>query len=377
MTEVLSVVGARPQFIKAAPVSRALAKSGLSEFLVHTGQHYDPQMSEVFFSELGLRAPDLNLGVGSGLQGAQAAAMLTGMERAILDQKPNWVLVYGDTNSTLAGALAAAKLNVPVAHVEAGLRSFNRGMPEEINRVVTDAVSSLLFVPSETAHQNLRREGVPEERIHWTGDVMYDAMLLFGETLPQRPGILERLQVNGAPFVLATIHRAETTDDLARLQSVMQGLRVIAKQMRVIVPLHPRTRARLQQMPTFDTRPVDIIEPVGFLDMIRLEKAAAVIATDSGGVQKEAFFHQVPCVTLREETEWKELITLGWNRLASPLDYGQIASTILSALGTKGRAAAPYGSGNASERIAATLAAEATGRATPRNDILLRQSLVS
>jgi UDP-GlcNAc3NAcA epimerase len=355
MLKVLSVVGARPQFIKAAPVSRALRRAHITEFLVHTGQHYDVQMSEVFFTELEIPIPDLNLNVGSGNHGAQTGAMLAGLERTILEQNPDWVLVYGDTNSTLAGALAAAKLHVPVAHVEAGLRSFNRRMPEEINRTVADAVATTLFVPTEAGRQNLLREGVSEDRICWTGDVMLDAMLMFREQAVRSSQILDRLGLRSTPFVLATIHRPENTDDSSRLTAILQGLRAVAGTLRVILPLHPRTRARLTQLPQMKSETVEIIEPVGFLDMIRLEMTAQVIATDSGGIQKEAFFHGVPCVTLRAETEWTELVDLGWNRLVPPLSPDAIAETILAARGAKGRAATPYGDGHASERIAQAL----------------------
>ena len=352
---VLSVVGARPQFIKAAAVSRALAATGITEYMVHTGQHYDSQMSDVFFSEMGIRTPDLNLNVGSGLHGAQTASMLEGLEKAILAQKPQWVLIYGDTNSTLAGALAASKLNVPVAHVESGLRSYNRRMPEEVNRIVADVLSSVLFVPTETARETLRREGIAESRITWTGDVMYDAMLLFRERAAQEPMIVGRLRLQGTPYILATIHRAENTNDPNRLQAILEGLRILAEQTRVILPLHPRTRSRLASTQDLDMGAVEIIDPVGFLDMLTLEASAAVIVTDSGGVQKEAFFHKVPCVTLRDETEWNELVDLGWNRLVPPLSSQAIAQAILAARGTKGQPATPYGDGHASERIANAL----------------------
>jgi UDP-GlcNAc3NAcA epimerase len=362
MLKVLSVVGARPQFIKAAPVGRALRLATITEFLVHTGQHYDQQMSDVFFTELGIPMPDLNLNVGSASHGAQTGAMLAGLERTILEQKPDWVLVYGDTNSTLAAALAAAKLNVPVAHVEAGLRSFNRHMPEEINRVVADAVATVLFVPTESGRQNLLREGVAEDRICWTGDVMLDAMLMFRERAVRSSSILERLGLRNTPFVLATIHRPENTDDPGRLEVVLDGLRAAAGTLRVILPLHPRTRARLAGVIPKEIKPLEIIEPVGFLDMVRLEMAAEVIATDSGGVQKEAFFHGVPCVTLRSETEWTELLDLGWNRLVPALRADTIAEAILAARRTQGSMARPYGDGHASERIAQAL----KGRQSPQ-----------
>jgi UDP-GlcNAc3NAcA epimerase len=356
MKRIISVIGARPQFVKAAAVSPALAAAGLDEYLVHTGQHYDRQMSEVFFEEMGLRPPDLNLNVGSGSQAAQTGAMLLGLERAMSERQPDCVLVYGDTNSTLAGALAAAKLQVPVAHVEAGLRSFNRRMPEEINRVVADALASFLFSPTETARRNLEREGVPPEKIFLTGDVMYDAVLMFRERAAAAPGILDHLKINGgSPYVLATIHRAENTDDPERLKTILAGLAKVTKHLRVILPLHPRARSRLASVPGLLLDGIEVIEPAGFLDMLRLEMRAQVIATDSGGVQKEAFFHHVPCVTLRDETEWVELVDLGWNRLMPPRDADQVAEAILAARGTAGRAATPYGDGTASKRIAQTL----------------------
>jgi len=358
MTKVLSIVGARPQFIKAAPVSHALRKASVSEFLLHTGQHYDPQMSDVFFAELGIPQPHLNLNVGSGSHGAQTGAMLAGIERTILQQKPEWVLVYGDTNSTLAGALAAAKLHVPVAHVEAGLRSFNRRMPEEINRIVADTLATILFVPTEAGRRNLLREGMPEDRICWTGDVMYDAMLMFQDRAASCSDVLQRLGLENSPYVLATVHRAENTDDPVRLEAIIEGLRAVTETLRVVLPLHPRTRARIRDLPRFEAKGLEIIEPVGFLDMIRLEMAARVIATDSGGVQKEAFFHRVPCVTLRNETEWTELVDLGWNRVVPPLLADSIANAIREACGAIGTAGSPYGDGHAADRIAEALQAD-------------------
>ncbi|MCL5742894.1 MAG: UDP-N-acetylglucosamine 2-epimerase (non-hydrolyzing) [Acidobacteria bacterium] len=352
--KIVTVVGARPQFIKAAPVSRALAQAGIGECLLHTGQHYDREMSDVFFEELGLRAPDLNLNVGSSSHAEQTAAMLVGIERAILEQKPDWVLIYGDTNSTLAGAVAAAKLHVPVAHVEAGLRSFNRRMPEEINRVVADALSSLLFVPTETARKNLQHEGVPDDRIVRTGDVMLDVTLMFREVALSRSRILERLGIREKSYVLATVHRAENTDDPARLQAILAGLTQVGRELPVVFPVHPRTRKTIQAL-GFSTDGIRLIEPVGFLDMMRLEMGAEVIATDSGGVQKEAFFHRVPCVTLREETEWVESVELGWNRLCPPKDVQTIVHHMQAARGANGASEQPYGNGRAAEHIANAL----------------------
>ena len=353
---ILTVVGARPQFIKAAPVSRALAALGIGEYLLHTGQHYDRAMSGVFFDELGLRPPDLNLEVGSGSHAAQTAAMLIGIERALNEQKPDWVLVYGDTNSTLAGALAASKLHITVAHVEAGLRSFNRRMPEEINRIMADAVSDLLFVPTDTARQNLRLEGQPDDRIVWTGDVMYDVALAFGEIARSRSRILDTLALQKQNYVLATVHRAENTDDPVRLGAIIGGLALVGRELPVVLPLHPRTRKAIAHSGV-DLSGIRITEPLGFLDMVRLEQEAAVIATDSGGVQKEAFFHRVPCVTLRDETEWVETATLGWNRVCPPVSPAQTAGVVLGARKTRGVEGSPYGEGAAARKIAEALRA--------------------
>lgn len=354
MALILTIVGARPQFIKAAPVSLALATAGLSEYLVHTGQHYDPLMSGTFFKELEIKEPDINLQISGGSHGEQTAGMLTKIERVIKEQKPDCVLVYGDTNSTLAGSLAACKLKIPIAHVEAGLRSFNRGMPEEINRIVTDVVSSIWFVPTTIAAKNLLREGISGPQVILTGDVMYDSLLHFQEKARIHSTILKSLGLESGPYALATIHRAENTDDLDRLILILQALETVALRLRVVLPLHPRTRARLSDI-NFRPSKVEIIEPVGFLDMIQLEASAKVIATDSGGVQKEAYFHKVPCVTLRDETEWIELIDSGWNRLAPPNRSTNIADSILAALESRGENAELYGRGDASSIIAAAL----------------------
>ncbi len=355
--KIVTIVGARPQFIKAAPVSRALRERGLDEFLLHTGQHYDPALSQVFFDELDLQPPDANLEAGSGRHGEQTAAMLAGIERCLLEQRPDWVLIYGDTNSTVAGALAAVKLHLPVAHVEAGLRSFNRRMPEEINRVVADAVADLLFLPTETARRNLEREGVPAGRLVWTGDVMYDAALQFREKALRVSRAVERLGLTEGGYALSTVHRAENTDDPARLQALMEGLGRVAETLPVVLPLHPRTRAALRRHGIEPPARLTLIEPVGFLDMVRLEAGARVVATDSGGVQKEAFFHGVPCVTLREETEWTELVTAGWNRLCPPTNAAAVAAAIRAAAENRPSARETfYGDGQAARIIAETLA---------------------
>lgn len=364
--KVASVVGARPQFIKAAMVSRALRATGqVREVLVHTGQHYDDNMSRIFFEELEIPEPDYNLGVGSSSHGAQTGRMLEAIERVLTAERPDWVLVYGDTNSTLAGALAAVKLHIPVAHVEAGLRSFNRRMPEEINRVLTDHASDLLFAPTATAVVNLKREGIPDERIHLVGDVMYDAALFYGAKAEEKSRILEHLTLCPRGYVLATIHRAENADNPQRLWRIIEGLARVARAVPVVLPLHPRTRAAIQRLGVSDgvLGTLKLLKPIGYLDMLLLEKNAMVIVTDSGGVQKEAFFYQVPCVTLRTETEWTELVELGWNRVLEDSDpsESEIERAILSAVGAVGSIASPYGDGNAADRISGLLLSAGRG----------------
>ena len=352
--KVITVIGARPQFIKAAAVSNAFAKiGGVEEILLHTGQHYDQNMSDVFFEELGIPIPKYNLGIGGGLHGAMTGAQLAGVEAILVKEKPDYVLVYGDTNSTLAGALAAVKLHIPVAHVEAGLRSFNRRMPEEINRIVTDHVADFLFAPTATAMGHLAHEGIEAARCHQIGDVMYDAAQLFAERARASSVILKKLGIEAGAFVLATIHRAENTDDLSRLTVILRSFRKIAEKIPLVWPIHPRSRKMLEQDGLKDLLggKVLLIDPVGYLDMVMLEQSAALITTDSGGVQKEAFFYRVPCVTLRDETEWGELVESGWNRLVSPVDVDALVRTALEAIGNQGTDIAPYGDGKASERI--------------------------
>ena len=324
MINVTGIVGARPQFIKAAVVSRALCELGdsVQEVLIHTGQHYDANMSEVFFEELDIPKPAYNLGIGGGTHGQNTGRMIEQIEQVLLTEQPDWVLVYGDTDSTLAGALAAVKLHIPVAHVEAGLRSFNRRMPEEINRVLTDHAADLLFTPTDTATRNLAHEGIPEDRIRQVGDVMYDAALFYAARAEARSRILEQLGLAPKTYVLATVHRAENTDDPERLDAIVKGF--AASGRTIIWPMHPRTRERLRGF-ALDIPPnVSAIEPVGYLDMVMLERHASVIATDSGGVQKEAFFLGVPCVVLRTETEWVELVETGTAILVGPA-AGQIS----------------------------------------------------
>lgn len=356
--KLITVLGARPQFIKAAAVSNALSQiEGIREVLLHTGQHFDANMSAVFFEELNIPAPAYNLGLGGGSHGAMTGRQLERIEQVLLTEQPDAVLVYGDTNSTLAGALAAVKLNIPVAHVEAGLRSFNRSMPEEINRMLSDHASHWLFAPTEAAMANLAREGLNSANSVLVGDVMFDASLRFRERAHQQSAILESLGLKPGEFVLATMHRAENTDDPSRLVAIVEGLQHVSRELPIVWPLHPRTRksmAALGLVPPHPAR-VKLIDPVGYLDMVKLESSAAVIATDSGGVQKEAFFFGVPCVTLRNETEWVELVQLGWNRLVPPLAAKNVAGAVLAAVGMRGAAAQPYGTGDAASKIAERL----------------------
>jgi UDP-GlcNAc3NAcA epimerase len=351
---VLTVVGARPQFVKLEPLMRALAESGCGHFLVHTGQHWDYGMADIFFDELEIPRPDVNLGIGSAGHGVQTGKMLELLEPILIEQQPDWVVVFGDTNSTLAGAVTAAKLHIRVAHVEAGLRSWNRHMPEEVNRILTDHASNLLFAPTSGAVRNLQCEGIPAERIDLCGDIMRDAFERFSSIARRNSDIHKRLDLHGQGYVLATIHRAQNTDNLECLQVILDGLKQIAKKIPVVLPLHPRTRAAMASAGNIlrSSDELKVIEPVGYLDMIALEMRAAVIATDSGGVQKEAFFARVPCVTIRNETEWTELVAIGWNRLCPPTNAELIRDAVLGSLGRTGQPGEPYGNGHTAVRIA-------------------------
>jgi len=353
--KVLTVVGARPQFIKAAMVSCELRRfAGVRDLIVHTGQHYDRNMSDIFFSELDIPEPDYNLCIGSTTQGAQTARMLEALEHVLIDEKPDCVVVYGDTNSTLAGALAAVKLHIPVVHVEAGLRSFNRRMPEEINRILTDHASDLLLVPTETAIGNLMREGFRQDSVHLVGDVMYDAALFYEKRAEASSSVLERLGLVPKRYILATVHRAENTDNPRRLKSILKALETISEEVPVVMPMHPRTRAALREGGFVGqaTDSICVTEPVGYLDMVMLERNAMLIATDSGGVQKEAFFYRIPCVTLRDETEWTELVEIGWNRVISPTSCEAIVEAVESALaGPDGSDVSLYGDGTAATKV--------------------------
>jgi UDP-GlcNAc3NAcA epimerase len=347
--------------VKAAVVTKRLHEcSNIEERLIHTGQHHDSMMSGVFFDELGLQPPRANLGIAGGTHGAQTGRMLEALERVFLEDRPDWVLVYGDTNSTLAGALAAAKLSIPVAHVEAGLRSFNRAMPEEINRIVTDDVAELLFAPTEVAERHLLKEGKEPRQIERVGDVMYDATVAFSAKAERQSSVLQRLGLAGVPYVLATIHRQENADHPDRLRRIVEALCDINRDVQVVLPLHPRTRHALAAYPDLSrlAGSLRLIEPVGYFDMLMLERHSQLIVTDSGGVQKEAFFHGVPCVTLRTETEWTELIDAGWNVLAPPLGEVDIPGTLRAELERKRSPDARpplYGTGDASRLIARRL----------------------
>jgi len=322
---IVSIIGARPQFIKAAMVSRAIQsynqkkkKGKISHIVIHTGQHYDYAMSQAFFDQLPLPTPHYHLGVGSGNHGWMTGTMLPRIESVLIEARPDWVLVYGDTNSTLAGALTAAKMTIPLAHVESGLRSYNRQMPEEINRVLTDHISNLLFCPTRNSVKNLRKEGI-KRGIYETGDVMFDAFLTYRDKAVKKSKILSRYGLPPGNYSLATVHRQENTEDRSRLAGIFKAFEEIAtKENPLIVPLHPRTVSAIQREKIHFTRNAyfQLISPLSYMDMLALVIQAKIILTDSGGVQKEAFFARVPCVTLRNETEWVETVQTGWNRLS-------------------------------------------------------------
>lgn len=352
--KIATILGARPQFIKASVVSRVIAKRrenadlAIEEVLIHTGQHYSPEMSDVFFRTLELPPPKYHLGIGSGLHGQQTGRMLEAIEDVLLRERPDLVLIYGDTNSTLAGALAAAKLHVPIAHVEAGLRSYNRRMPEEINRIVSDQLSTLLFAPTDTAVRNLAAEGITAG-VYQIGDVMLDCSLFFASQARElRNGFLPKR------FAVATIHRAENTDDPHRLHSLIKALSAVSLRtgLPIVFPTHPRTKKRLEQWNIVAPSSIHPIEPVDYFGMLGLIRDSVLVLTDSGGVQKEAFFLQTPCITLREETEWIETVQLGWNTLVGA-DAEAASAAALHYLNQPPSPAPskPFGDGRASERI--------------------------
>jgi len=348
--KILTVVGARPQFVKAAVVSRAFKtyRPDIQELIVHTGQHYDANMSDVFFEELDIPRPDFHLGIGGGTHGQNTGRMLEAIEGILLDQRPDWMLVYGDTDSTLAGALAAAKVHVPIAHVEAGLRAFNRTIPEEVNRVLTDHLAALLLTPTQTATDNLAKEGISGFSVQQVGDVMYDAALFY-QAKARRP---EAVPPN-TPFILSTIHRASNTDHPETLAAIIGALQQLAKDTLVVLPLHPRTRKKLADT-DIDTSRILLLDPVGYLEMVWLLHHTQLVVTDSGGLQKEAYFFQKPCVITREETEWVELLDAGWNILAGTSRQPILDACYQKLDPTQRPAESPafYGSGNAGQRIA-------------------------
>lgn len=380
--KIVTIVGARPQFIKAATVSRAIkhyneqinpARSKITEIIVHTGQHYDHNMSKIFFEELEIPRPLYNLGVGSDTHGRQTGKMFSAIEEVLEKEKPDWVLVYGDTNSTLAGALAASKLHVSIAHVEAGLRSFNRGMPEEINRIVADHISTILFCPTQTAVSNLKKEGfnnIPDSIdprnfipaglnnpiVLNVGDVMYDSALFYAKKTAHRTDILHNLKITPKEYCLATIHRAENTEDVTKLSNILRGLDAVSREIPIIWPVHPRSKRLIDRVKgNISLDRLRVIGPIGYLDFIILEKQAKMIFTDSGGVQKEAYFFNVPCVTLRDETEWVETSESGMNVL-SGTDTAKIYEAFKQ-FAMKPCAVVPglFGDGFASKKIVDTL----------------------
>ena len=354
-SKVATIVGTRPQFIKMVLVSKKLRAMGFREIVIHTGQHYDYNMSKCFFDELDIPEPDYYLRAGPGNHGKQTGLMLRKIEEVLLKEVPNIVLLYGDTNSTLAGALAASKLNLTVAHIEAGLRSFNRTMPEEINRVVTDHVSGILFCPTETAVRNLANEGI-SKHVYLVGDVMYDSALHYGGLAEKHSTILDNLGLRTKEYFLATIHRPQNTDVVGNLKEIIRILNQLS--MITILPLHPRTK-RMLALDGILVNPshCKLISPVSYMDMLVLERNAKAILTDSGGVQKEAYFFKIPCITLRDETEWVETVESGWNELVG-LDRGRVLSAV-QRIG-KSRPIPPnfYGNGEASQKIVEVIARE-------------------
>jgi UDP-N-acetylglucosamine 2-epimerase len=355
--KIASIVGARPQFVKAVPVSRALQRAGRKEVLIHTGQHYDYRMSQVFFDEMGLSPPAYNLGVGSGSHGKQTGEMLARIEAVLIAEQPDVTVVYGDTNSTIAGAVASVKLGIPLAHVEAGLRSFNRSMPEEHNRVLTDHCADLLFCPTEHAVVNLAREGI-SQGVYRVGDPMYDAVLQFSAAARERSRILEQLGLTSRAYFLATVHRASNTDAPGVLRDLLATFRMVDAP--VVFPVHPRTRQRLhgEALPASNVR---MIDPVGYLDMLVLEANARAVLTDSGGVQKEAFFFGVPCITMRTETEWVETVAAGWNVVVGNDGERILAATLKTDWPTS-KPPPVFGEGDAASRIVDLLEKGVTSR---------------
>lgn len=354
--KILSVVGARPEFVQAMPISQIL-RAGHQEIFVHTGQHYDYQMSQAFFDELDIPVPDYNLGVGSATQAQQTAEIMVGLEKVLLEEKPDFMIMRGDTNSSLAAALTASKLNIPFAHVEAGERSFNRTMPEEINRLVADRLANLHFCVSQAAERNLSAEGLTGS-VYWVGDVMLDALLYVRPFAQEKSKILEKLQIEPRKYSLVTIHRAANTDDPKRLEQIIAALNQVSET--VILPVHPRTQKALSGLHLHFEDNVRIIDPVGYFDMLVLEENARLIATDSGGVQREAYYLEIPCLTLRNETEWMGTVEAGWNKLTGA-DQKLILENWFDFVPPNDHPSI-YGVGNAAQRIVDVLDTSAVSK---------------
>jgi UDP-GlcNAc3NAcA epimerase len=352
--KIVTVLGARPQFVKAAVLSRVLKKdTSVKEIIVHTGQHYDQNMSDIFFEEMEIPKPDHFLSVKSKNHGEMTGRMLEGIEKILIEDKPDVVLVYGDTNSTLAGALAASKLHIPLAHVEAGLRSFNRKMPEEINRILTDQLAAWLFVPTSLGIKNLRNEGFSDSRIFNVGDIMYDAVLYYQQRAMSKSRIIQNLDLKRNEFILVTIHRAENTNEPARLEQIMSELEVISRDKAIVFPIHPRTKSFLKKR--YESKNFRVIDPVGYFDMLQLQHHCRLVVTDSGGVQKEAFFNNKYCITVRNETEWMELVENQYNYLVTG---NSTISGLVNNLWNKTFPSSPallYGNGNTGEKIMESL----------------------
>jgi UDP-GlcNAc3NAcA epimerase len=350
--KIITVVGARPQFIKASAISRCVRNDfsqEMTEIMIHTGQHFDANMSDIFFEDLEIPKPKYHLNIAGGNHGAMTGRMMEGIEEVVVTEKPDVVLVYGDTNSTLAAALVASKLHIPIAHVEAGLRSFNRHMPEEVNRVMTDHVSTYLFCPTTLSVENLKLEGITKG-VHQVGDVMYDVAIYFANKAKLHSSILEKLNLSEKNYVLVTCHRAENTDDKIRLENILKALAEIAKDIEVIFPIHPRTLKYITKYNLASyLQSICVVEPLSYLDLVALQQSSKLIFTDSGGVQKEAFFYQVPCITMRDETEWVETVEFGWNTLVGADTDKMIQAVTSSSHGAQ--SIYPYGNGNASSII--------------------------
>lgn len=346
--KILSVVGARPQFIKMAAFHRATLNHDINHYIVHTGQHYDANMSNIFFEEMNIPKAHQNLGIGGGTHGENTGRMIEKLEKVLTRQAPDWLVVFGDTDSTLAASIAATKIQIPIAHVEAGLRSFNRSMPEEVNRVLTDHVSDLLFTATDSANENLKKEGIPDFRVHTCGDIMFD-VALFYKNKKNTNSILSQLSLRPNEYILATVHRAENTSSMLQMQSVVEALSILGQP--TILPLHPRTAYSMKQYGLGFSENVKVIEPVGYLDMLALEANAKFIVTDSGGVQKEAYFHEKPCITLRNETEWVELVDAKVNFIVG-LDIEQIHAALKKISNSTFDFSAPfYGNGDSADKM--------------------------